>query len=337
MPANLPPQYHDVEKKYRLARTSPEKIAILEEMLATIPKHKGTEKLQADLKHRLAKLRESSQKKGGGSSRGDKFHVPKEGAGQVALVGPPNVGKSQLLARLTNATPDIADYPFTTRKVLPGMMEFENLKIQLVDLPPIAENVTEMWVFGVLRNADLLLLMIDLSSPDLLEQIEGVREILAEHKIRIKIGEAEEELEEELEEEFEEGEITKITVVAGNKLDKAEAQENIELLQELYGEQFPFLAISALQGRHLEELKLLIYERLDIIRVYTKAPGKKADFDDPVVLKRGSTIEEVAESIHKDLARNLKFAKIWGAEKFDGQKVQRDYVVQDGDIIEIHI
>ena len=166
MPANLTPQYLDADKRFRQAKNAAEKISALEDMLALIPKHKGTEKMQADLKRRLSKAREEAQKKGKAGARGNTYHVPREGAGQVVLVGPPNSGKSTLLAMLTNAIPEVGDYPFTTRKPLPGMMDFENVKIQLVDLPPIAPEWTEGWVYALIRNAELVLVLVDLASDD---------------------------------------------------------------------------------------------------------------------------------------------------------------------------
>src|SRR5918996_3670894 len=185
MPANLTPQYLDAEKRFRQAKVPAERISALEEMLALIPKHKGTEKMQADLKRRLSKAREEAQKKGKAGARGNTYHVPREGAGQVVLVGSPNTGKSTLLAMLTNATPEVGDYPFTTRKPLPGMMDFENVKIQLVDLPPIAPDWTEGWVYALIRNADLVLVLVDLASDDVFEHVEQLRSQLATHKIRL--------------------------------------------------------------------------------------------------------------------------------------------------------
>jgi len=328
MPANLTPQYLDAEKRFRQAKTPAEKISALEEMLALIPKHKGTEKMQADLKRRLSKAREEAQKKGKAGARGFTYHVPREGAGQVVLVGPPNSGKSSLLAMLTNAEPEIADYPFTTRKPLPGMMEFENIKIQLVDLPPLATAWTEGWVFALIRNADLVLVVVDLGDDDVLDQVERVKSQLAEHKIRLVGGVAAWSPEEALAE--------KRALLVGNKEDLEGAKERAALLAEFYGAELPILTVSAASGSNLEALRRALYDGLGVVRVYTKSPGKKPAFDAPFVLKQGATVLDVAESVHKDIAAGLKFAKIWGVDKFDGQRVTRDYVVQDGDVIELH-
>lgn len=328
MPANLTPQYLDAEKRLRQAKTAAEKISALEDMLALIPKHKGTEKMQADLKRRLSKAREEAQKKGKAGARGNTYHVPREGAGQVVLLGPPNSGKSTLLAVLTNATPDITDYPFSTRKPLPGMMDFENVKVQLVDLPPIAPEWTEGWVYALIRNADLVLVIVDLASDEVFEQVEQIGRVLSTHKIRLTRRASGE--------NPQEGEIAKRTLLVGNKEDVEGAKERGAFLTELHAAEFPVLTVSAASGNNLETLRRALYDGLGVLRVYTKSPGKKPELDAPFVLKQGATMLDVAEAVHKDIAAALKFARVWGGDKFDGQRVTRDYVVQDGDVIELH-
>jgi uncharacterized protein len=328
MPANLTPQYLDADKRFRQAKTAAEKISALEDMLALIPKHKGTEKMQADLKRRLSKAREEAQKKGKAGARGNTYHVPREGAGQVMLVGPPNSGKSTLLIMLTNALPEVGDYPFTTRKPLPGMMDFENIKIQLVDLPPIAPEWTDGWVYALIRNADLVLVLVDLARDDVFENIEQLRSQLASHKIRL--------MHHASDENPDGGEITKRALLVGNKEDVEAAKERGTFLAELYAADFPVLTISAASGSNLETLRHALYDSLGVLRVYTKSPGKKPELDAPFVLQQGSTILDVAQAVHKDIAASLKFARVWGADTFEGQRVTRDYVVQDGDVIELH-
>jgi len=329
MPANLTPQYLEAERRFRIAKTGPEKIEALEEMLAVIPKHKGTEKLQADIKRRLSKLRGEMQRKGG-PQRAYLFSVDRQGAGQVVLVGPPNSGKSSLLASLTHALPEVADYPFSTRRPLPGMMAFENVRIQLVDLPPIAQDQTEGWVYSIIRNADLLMLVLDLQAPDLLEQTEI---LLAElEKARILAGDWPSKMEPD-----ERGFWRKRAVLIGNKAEGRPARENREALAELYGQKLPFLAVSALTGEGLPELPAKAFQLLGIVRIYTKTPGKEPSFQEPVVLEKGSTVLGVAAAIHKDFRHRLKYARIWGQGKYDGQRVERDYLVQDGDVVELHI
>jgi small GTP-binding protein len=298
-------------------------------MLALIPKHKGTEKLRADLKRRLSKVKVELEKRPA-TKRGAGIFVDREGIGQVALVGGPNVGKSALIRRLTNARAEVADYPFTTRRPLPGMLEFENVKIQLVDLPAVAPELVEGWVFGIVRNADLVLWVVDLGSDDLLEQVESTEKILVQAKILP--GGVREDVQ-----IIEPGQVVKQVFMVGNKADLPEATDRFLLLQEHSGRRFPILMVSALAGTGLEAIAPRLYEALDVIRIYTKAPGKAADYSQPVPLSRGSTLLEAAEAVHKDFAAKLKFARVWGAGKFDGQRVHRDYRVHEGDVIEFHI
>jgi ribosome-interacting GTPase 1 len=329
MPANLTPQYLDAEKRFRLAKTGPEKVQALEEMLAVIPKHKGTEKLQADIKRRLSKLRGEVQRKGG-PQRAYLFSVDRQGAGQVVLVGPPNSGKSSLLAAVTHAVPEVADYPFSTRKPLPGMMVFENIKIQLVDLPPITEELTEGWVYSIIRNADLLMLVVDLQGPDLLEQTEVLLSQL--EKARVLVGDWPSRKEPD-----DQGCWRKRALLIGNKAEGGLARANQEAVEDLYGGKLPFLAVSTLSGEGLNHLVTRTFQLLDIVRIYTKTPGEEPSFHEPVVLEKGSTIMEVAAAIHKDFRHQLKYARIWGQGKYDGQRVEKDYLVQDGDVVELHI
>jgi len=326
MPANLPPQYYEVEKRFRAAKEPAEKILVLEEMLAIMPKHKGTDHLRADLRGRIAKLTQQVGKKAGGQHAS--MLIDKEGAAQVAIVGLPNVGKSQLICSLTNACPDVAEYPFTTWTATPGMMKFENVQIQLIDTPPLAPQSIEFWVPPTLRRADALLVMIDLSSDPLTQMEETIARL---EKMRVIIGERKADVPEDY------ALWKKKALIAGNKIDLDNGVENYAALKELYGGQLPVIAISANKGTGLEELRNEIFRVLDIIRVYTKTPGQKADLTDPVIISRGSTLEDAAAAVHKDFARNLKFARIWGSGKHDGVMAKRDHILQDGDIIELHI
>jgi len=326
MPANLPPQYLEAEENYRLAKTIPEKVAALEEMLAIMPKHKGTDHLRAELRRRIAKLIEASGKKL--ATKRTSTVIPKEGAAQVAVIGLPNAGKSQLVSSITNASPTVAEYPFTTHSATPGMMEFENIKIQLIDTPPLVSPAIDFWLPPLLRRADALLVMVDLAdAPE--EQMEAIIKQL--ENMRIVIGDAGAKEDAEF--------ITwhKKALIVGNKLDLDNAKQNYTALKNKYEGQFPLVAISARQGIGLEELKLKLYQFLDIIRVYTKAPGEKPDFTDPIVLRRGSTLEDAAAEVHKDFRDKLKYARLWGSGKHEGIMVKRDHILQDGDIIELHL
>jgi len=314
MPANLPPQYFEVEKKFRLAKNAADKITALEEMLAIMPKHKGTDHLRADLRRKIARLTQVSEKKA--ATQRASMLIDKEGAAQVVVIGLPNAGKSQLVATVTNASPAVAEYPFTTHVATPGMMEFKNIQIQLIDTPPLTEQSVGWWLPHMIRRADALLLVVDLSN-DPLAQVEAIFTELESRKIEI-------------------GDKVKALIV-GNKLDLLNASENYLTLDNKYQGQLPVIAVSAREGTGLEELKRKIYQLLDIIRVYTKVPGRKPDFTDPIILDRGSTLEDAAASVHKDFAARLKYARIWGSGKHDGIMAKRDHILHDGDIIELHL
>jgi len=326
MPANLPPQYYEAEKRFRAAKEPAEKIMLLEEMLAIMPKHKGTDHLKADLRSKIAKLTQQVSKKAGGQRAS--MLIDKEGAAQIAIVGLPNAGKSQLICSLTNACPDVAEYPFTTWTATPGMMKFENIQIQLIDTPPLAPQSIEFWVPPMLRRADALLVMIDLSDDPLTQMEETMTQL---EKMRVIIGNRRPDVEEDY------ALWEKKALVVGNKMDLDNAGGNYEVLKDSYGEQLPVMAISAKEGTGLEELRNEIFRVLDIIRVYTKTPGQKADLTDPIIVARGSTLGDAAAAVHKDFARNLKFARIWGSGKHDGVMAKRGHVLQDGDIIELHM
>ncbi len=313
MPANLPPQYFEAEKNYRLAKNAPEKIAALEEMLAIMPQHKGTDHLRADLRRRISKLTQASEKRSA-TQRASMFSIEKEGAAQVVVIGLPNAGKSQIVSSITNASPTVAEYPYTTRSATPGMMEFENVQIQLIDTPPLMPQSIEPWFQHMLARADGLLVVVDLGNAPL-AQIEAI--IAQLENMKIGLG-------------------GKKTLIIGNKIDLEQSNENYIALNNQYKE-LPIIAISARAGTGLEELKREIYQMLNIIRVYTKAPGEKPDLTHPIILEKGSTLEDAAADVHKDFLHKLRYARVWGSGKHDGLMVKRDHVLQDGDVIELHI
>lgn len=326
MPANLPPQYYEAEKNFRLAKSPLEKIAGLEEMLAIMPKHKGTDHLRAELRTKIARLNESLDKRQ--ATQRASLMIPKEGAGQVVVIGLPNAGKSQLVCSITSANPTVADYPFTTKTATPGMMEFENVQIQLIDTPPLTDQAPEWWLSNIIRRSDALLILIDLSY-DPLAQMETIEKVLA--RLRIELGAGEIKVEEEVPIN------RKKALIVANKMDMNIDGANYKALQEKYGRKLTVVAISAKEKKGLEELKRQVFEMLDIIRVYTKTPGQKPDLTDPIILPRGSTLEAAAAGVHKDFATRLKFARIWGSGKHDGIMAKRDHVLQDGDVIELHL
>lgn len=297
-------------------------------MFSLMPKHKGTDRLRAELRTKIAKFYEEAEKRPFVAKKGSQlYYVRKEGAGQVALVGLPNVGKSQLVSMLTQAAPQVADYPFTTQLPIPGMMEYENIQIQLVDFPAITAPEVNSWMPNIVKNADLLLIVVDVTQ-DPVAQLEAVIEWLAKHRMAVS---------NEIKEPPAGMTHVKRAMVIANKIDSEDAVGKPESLASRYGGRFTVVPVSAKRGDGLEQLREGIYKALEVIRIYTKPPGGKADLTEPSVVRRGSTVGDVAETVHKDFARNLKYAQVWGSGKFDGQRVRRDYILQDGDIVELHI
>ncbi|MBW1972566.1 MAG: TGS domain-containing protein [Deltaproteobacteria bacterium] len=328
MPANLPPHYHEAEKVFREAKTTEEKIEAIKTMMAIIPKHKGTDKLRGELRRKLSKLKEEEQQRKKRGKKGSLYNIEREGAGQVAIVGLPNSGKSQIVSALTSAPVEIADYPFSTRTPVPGMMTFENVRIQLIDLPPIEDEFAKSWLSGILRNCDLILLVVDGTEEPAIESEIILDELLNRYKIKAITPE---------EEEVKIGNITKRVLIVVNKIDLLDSDEKFKDLEKSLPKRFPFVKISAKTGQNLDILKRSIFDLLNIIRIYTKSPGKEPDLKDPVILKKGSTVLDFARQIHKDFAKKLKYARIWGKNTYAGQRIQKDYILHDEDVVELHI
>jgi small GTP-binding protein len=328
MPTNLPPDFKDAEKRYRLAKSPEEKIACLEEMLSIIPKHKGTDHIRADYRRQISKLRTTSKTQKGGSIHVSAFRIDREGPGQVVVLGATNVGKSALVDKLTNATPEVSPAPYTTWNPTPGMMQVDNVQIQLIDTPPLDREYLEPELIDLIRRADLALLMLDLQThPD--QQLESTVEILRQNRI----------IPAHMKDDYTGDEYIWFVplIVLTNKCDDESLDEICQIFQELLEDDWPIISISAETGRNLEQLKQAVFDSLDIMRVYSQPPGKEADFSKPVVMKNGATLEDFTKEIHKDFHEKLKFAKVWGSTAFDGQMVQRDYVLQEGDVVELHI
>lgn len=326
MPANLPPQYFEAEKEYKNARTIPEKIAALEAMMAIMPHHKGTDKLRAGLTRKIAGLRQKAEFQAK-TRRGSVFSIDKQGAAQMILIGLPNSGKSSLLAALTKATPDVAEYPFTTSMPVIGMMPYEDIQIQIVDLPPVSGEVRKLPYYNLLRTADALLVVLDGSGDPgvdlclLLEEMEAGKifsPLVRTGKLPV-------------------GGVRKSVLVAVTRCDETDPAGAVEKVRGAVGGEIPVAVVSARSGAGIPELKEAIFSVAAILRVYTKIPGKKPDLGSPFVLSAGSTVMDLAREIHHDFSDNLRYARVWGSARFEGQSVQRDYVLQDGDIIELHI
>lgn len=318
MPANLPPEYFEAERVFKEATTSAEKVSALEALIATVPKHKGTDKIRADLRRRLSKLREEAVKRKKKGSRTDLYAVQKEGASQIALVGFTNSGKSSLLSALTNARPVIADYPVSTVVPLSGMMPFEDIQFQLVDLPPIGNESTDGWVSGILRAANVLLLVID-STENPGMQAELLIEQLYRWNIRTVKAEG-----------------GKKAVIAVNKKDVDNGGGGLGIPDGKYRDDYPVVNVSARRKQGLEKLKAAVFEISGIVRVYTKEPGKEPDMGTPFTMPSGSTVLDLAKAVHKDFTSGLKYACIWGSARFPGQRVSKDYILKDKDVVELH-
>ncbi|MBP8912809.1 MAG: 50S ribosome-binding GTPase, partial [Phycisphaerae bacterium] len=318
MAANLTPAYRDAEERFRNATTNEEKIAALEEMIATVPKHKGTEGLQADLKRKLSRLKEAAtQQKKGSGGHVDVFHVPRSGAGQVVLLGMPNTGKSSILAATTKAKVVVADFPFATQVPVPGMLRFEDVQIQLVDMPPITADYSAPGQVGTYRNGDLIALVIDLSQ-DVEEQILVLMEYLESRKLLA---------EEKTAGEDEQGNILrKRAVCLCTKADLASAGA-FERVTSSCDKMEEFLRLSTQTGEGFDKLGRMLFHRLNILRIYAKPPGKPADMEDPFTVPAGSTVQDLARVIHRELAEKLKSARIWGTGVYDGQSVHLTHVL----------
>jgi len=321
MPVNLPPQYHQKESELKTAKTLEEKISILEELLAIMPKHKSSEKLQALLKTKIAKYRKVIEKGHQIARRTTIPIIKREGAGQLAICGPTNSGKSTLLSVITKAKPQIADYPYTTKLPLPGMMPYSDINIQLLDTPSLSPEFSENWMGDILRKTDALLFIFDISSDTIIEDMDGSMKVL--EKFRIKD-----------EQQFS---FAKNILWIANKIDLPGYSTIRGIFKELYGEKIPdFVEISAKEGTNTSCLPEKIFNTLGIIRIYTKIPGKPPDLKNPYTIKKDSTLIELAEIIHKDLVQNFKYARLWRHGESNAFVAGRDYILADRDIIEIH-
>ena len=302
----------------------------LKEVMALIPKHKGTEKLQGDIKKKMARLRDEMDVKKSKGGHRFSYSVEREGAAQVMVVGPPNVGKSLLINSLTSAQLDVADYLFTTRIFHPAMMPYEDIQIQLVDLPAISEQYLENWVSSMIRISDMILLVVDSCCDELLEQMETTLSILEGHKIYAQglINDDSLDLIHW---------VSIKTIVVANKADLPTSAENFQILEEFYQERFQIIPVSALNKTNLDSIIFSIVEKLQLIRVYSKRPGHDPEMERPYTFQKGDTLLDFAKTVHKDFAKNLKFARVWGKDVFDGQRINKDYVLQDKDVIELHL
>ena len=325
MPANLTPAYHQAEARFRGAVTREERIAALEEMLRVLPRHKGTDHLHADLRSRLSRLRREPRSV---TAKGHGHRIPREGAGQVALVGCPNAGKSSLVAALTHATPEVAPYPLTTREATPGMMPYEDIAFQLVDLPPLCREHVEPWVYDLVRAADLVWLVVPIE--DALDGLDPVIALLGAKGIDLHPAGT------EAPAASRPGWVSKPALLVVTGMDRPTAERDLGALRELLEVPWPLVPVSTVTRGGLGELGRRTFEALGIMRIYTKEPGKDPDRERPFTLPRGSTVGDLARTIHNDIAAKLKFARVWGRGAFAGQAVGEAHALVEGDVVEIH-
>ena len=329
MPTNLPADYFNAEERFRSATTTEDKIKYLEEMMGTIPKHKGTDHLRADLRKKLSKLKTAATSKKSSKKQLSAYHINKEGAGQIIIIGTTNVGKSSLVANQTNANPEVSEVPFTTWTAMPGMMKIDNVQVQVIDTPPIGDEYIDPEFLNLIRRVDLVLVMIDLHAHPV-QQLEFILQKLQENRIAPKYLEGQIEVEDFL--------LHVPTLVVVNKFDSEEYEEHYQIFKELLGQEYPMVPVSVQTGHNIDALKRTIFEKLGVIRVYSKAPGKDVDKTAPFVVDQGIQMGDFAGKVHKDFQKNLKSAKIWGTSAdFPGQMVSRDHVLEDEDVVELQI
>ncbi len=275
MPTNLPPEYLKVQRKYQEAKALDDKIRYTQQMISTAPKHKGAENLLKTLKTRLKKFKERKEKQVKSGGGGSAFSVPKQGF-QVCIMGYPNTGKSTLLNKLTNADPEIAGYPYTTKEPEIGTLEYGGARIQLVDLPPLTKGHTE-----------------------------------------------------------DEGKIISVALNSDGLIIMTEGDDGSGIKKKL--EVFDYSKPIMVSEKKKMPTKKEIFDFFDLIRIYTKEPGEKPDKENPLIIKKGTEVQEVGEKIHKDFTEELKYARVWGSTKFPGQKVEKEYKLKDEDVVEFHV
>jgi len=330
MAVNLPPQYHDAEAEYKKAKSPEDKLVALKKMWVILPKHKASEKVQVILKTKISEVSDEIEqiKSGPKKASPNSYKIPKQGAGQIVFLGAPNAGKSRLLTRLTKATPEVAAYPFTTREPVPGMMDWEDVRLQLIDLPPITDEFYEPFITDFTRQADAAALLLDLGDDDGPFALQTVIDKLRSYR-RILVGEL------PVNGDDDPTVYHLKTLLVANKSDAEGAADRLEIAKEMLGDAFPVHVISAENSEGLDTLKSLLFQRLGVMRIYGKLPGKPADMTSPFTIPIGGDVMDFAERVHADFAEGLKSAKVWGSAAFDGQTVKRDHVLRDKDVVEL--
>lgn len=331
MAANLTPQYLKAEEEYRRSQTPEEELKWLQVMFAEIPKHKASEKMQVMLKTKIAETKKEIEAAKGASKKvGKSVKIPRQGAGTCVIIGGPNAGKSQMLAFYTKAKPEVAPYPFTTQTAMPGMTPWKDVFFQMIDTPPITTEFFESYLYGYIRGAELVLLVVDPTSDEGIQQCQDVLDRLQNTKTRLAA-------ESGLDEDDVGLSYTKTFLVATHA-DSPDFADAMELFHEYCKHPFKEFCISTVDGTGTEELRDAMYEAMNVVRVYTKQPTQKQpDMDKPFTLRVGGTVQDLCDQIHKDYAARFKFARVWGEGVHDGTVVKIDYVVHDGDVVELNI
>ena len=390
MPTNLTGEARKKWSEATRARNPKEKLKLLQEFHSLIPKHKGTDKLRAQIKTKMASLRreleEEKRRKPG--SRTSKFSVEKEGAAQTIILGQTKVGRSSLLATITNAKIETSNYPFATREPVPGMFKFQDLQFQIVEAPALVRGTAEgkgvgQQILALARNADSLILMVDLlknpieqltlilheleiarlliKKPNAKVEIErkhmgvGLRIFVVGRLVKATLRDVETLLKsygitnaivkifghatlDDVEESIFESVVYRPAIVVANKFDVDGSQENLRKLRRFVGDRLEVVPISCKTGFGLEELGSQLFRCLEIVRVYTKEPNSKEPSSAPFILRRGSTIADLARSIHSDIYERLSFERVWAKRlPYSPRKVVLSFVLEDKDIVEMHI
>jgi hypothetical protein len=329
MPANLTPDYLEAEQRYREAKTPQEELTALEEMLRTIPKHKGTAKIQADLKRKISQAKDVVKIPKKATGAVDPFAIPRQGAGQVFLIGTPNTGKSSIVGSLTKATVKIAEWPFSTPLPVPGMCHHEDVPIQLVDTPPLTVEQAPTGMAGAIYGADAVVIVLDASAGSILEDAEACINFVKARKL-IPTSDPNPTMPEEPGDPK-----PKRCLILANKYDLPGAADNIQMLREFFDVGVTIKPCSATTGDGVRDLPKDLFELLHVMRVYAKPPGKPADMEQPFILKVGNNVLDMAGVVHRDLPEKLKSARVWGTGVHDGQHVQHDHVLHDKDVVEL--
>ncbi len=328
MAVNATPEYEKAEARYRSATAPQEELDALQEMLRLIPKHKASEKKQSDIKRRIKALRQDlAHSRAATTATTDPYYIPRGGAGQVAVVGLPNTGKSSILAAVTRAPVKVGEYAYTTSVPVPGMWPWQDAQIQLVDTPPFTPEHVEGGLVNLLHRADAVLVVVDAASPESLDQAESALAALAGKGIEL-LDVPEVEMPEETPN-------ARPGLIAATHADVVGPDE-IATLAELYAGPLKVVGVDCTGPEGLEALAGALWRLLHVIRVYTKRPGQKPDMEAPFTLPIGATVEELAASIHRDLPEKIKFARLWGPGRHDGQQVHRTETLHDRDVVELH-